>query len=347
MVARRPLPARRGPFSGRRTRYTKCRSRSFWTAIPGSASSAVTHAIPATYHLVCSARSLLTSHDPTLTRPTWPSVDLRAPDLSRRNDAQSCPRQMRSAAPAVMARLSKTSFVYLGRLGADSPAALCVACRLARVNPATQPGAFPFGGGAIARMSCAVLASAHDTSELEFHMSPVPSSSRPHVSGGTCGIICSSARTWTESHRSPAVAHRQPRRGPGCCPLANSGLRSGRRETCRGRAFLTGPSQTMPRAVVGRFQTGPIDGVRRAVRTDPQSRVVQVAPRPMVPDCLHGLVDAPVPTYAVTARAKRQPVQVDPVVLRLNGLSRHVHAPSARAAGSATEAGHRSCRPRG
>jgi hypothetical protein len=56
--------------------------------------------------------------------------------------------------------------------------------RDARVSPASHPGARPPAGGWISVMLWPVRASSQDTREFEFHMSPLPSSSRPQVSGG-------------------------------------------------------------------------------------------------------------------------------------------------------------------
>jgi hypothetical protein len=57
--------------------------------------------------------------------------------------------------------------------------------RRATTTPACQPGARPPLGGSIDARSIPVRTISHETTELEFHMSPVASSSRPHAGVGT------------------------------------------------------------------------------------------------------------------------------------------------------------------
>src|SRR6266508_275869 len=48
-------------------------------------------------------------------------------------------------------------------------------------RPASHPGARPPAGGLIALVGRPLRASSHEITELEFHISPVPSSSRPQT----------------------------------------------------------------------------------------------------------------------------------------------------------------------
>ena len=57
----------------------------------------------------------------------------------------------------------------------------------AHTSPASQPGARPSCGGLIAAVSCPLTASSHEIREFEFHISPAPISSSPHVAVGKSG----------------------------------------------------------------------------------------------------------------------------------------------------------------
>jgi hypothetical protein len=59
--------------------------------------------------------------------------------------------------------------------------------RDAATSPASQPGALPPRGGPMLFVSSPARAISHEASEFEFHISPVPSSSRPHVRAGNSG----------------------------------------------------------------------------------------------------------------------------------------------------------------
>ena len=65
---------------------------------------------------------------------------------------------------------------------------------LATTTPARQPGARPPRGGWIDSASIPLRAITHAITEFEFHISPVPSSSRPHTGVGTCGTTSSTCR---------------------------------------------------------------------------------------------------------------------------------------------------------
>ena len=61
------------------------------------------------------------------------------------------------------------------------------AARWATTMPAFHPGARPPAGGWIASIARPLRTSSHETIELEFHISPAPSSSRPQTSVGRSG----------------------------------------------------------------------------------------------------------------------------------------------------------------
>src|SRR5581483_5033584 len=65
-----------------------------------------------------------------------------------------------------------------------------IGARLAAATPASQPGARPLGGNPPAASTRPALASDQDTTELEFHISPNPNSSRPHTGVGTSATSC-------------------------------------------------------------------------------------------------------------------------------------------------------------
>jgi hypothetical protein len=68
--------------------------------------------------------------------------------------------------------------------------------------PASQPGARPPRGNRIESRSTPVQASSQEVTELEFHISPSRSSSRPHVGVGTCGTNSTRRRARTASSLS-------------------------------------------------------------------------------------------------------------------------------------------------
>jgi hypothetical protein len=69
----------------------------------------------------------------------------------------------------------------------------CARERAAMARPACHPGARPPGGGWTVAMSTPLHASTHDTTEFEFHISPVSNSSRPQTGVGMHG---NRSRTW-------------------------------------------------------------------------------------------------------------------------------------------------------
>ena len=100
------------------------------------------------------------------------------------------------------------------------------ASRRAATMPARQPGARPPLGSRAVSRSIPLRASSQETTEFEFHISPVSSSSRPR-------------RAWARrarprarvgrapDRRSAAAGCRRPRRRPGSPRRASSGSRSG------------------------------------------------------------------------------------------------------------------------
>lgn len=99
--------------------------------------------------------------------------------------------------------------------------------------------------------------SSHATKEFEFHISPVPSSSRPHVSGGTRRRASSKASTVATSSVT-RVGLSTASAMSGMTPPRQQRT-SYRNQRKRPRGFAaTGPSQTTPRFGVATFQTGPI-----------------------------------------------------------------------------------------
>jgi len=102
-----------------------------------------------------------------------------------------------------------------------------------------------------------LLASSQDMKELEFHMSPVRSSSRPHVNVGTQCTSSSSRRARAGSvgtrHGSPTANRRS-----GITPSGQhrtSYLKNLERPSARA---ATGPDATDPRSPWGPFHAGPI-----------------------------------------------------------------------------------------
>src|SRR6478672_5791133 len=66
--------------------------------------------------------------------------------------------------------------------------------RRAMTSPARHPGARPAPGTWIDSASRSLLVMRHEMNELEFHISPAPSSSRPHTGVGTNGTRSTSRR---------------------------------------------------------------------------------------------------------------------------------------------------------
>ncbi|HEY5188081.1 MAG TPA: hypothetical protein VII87_03525 [Solirubrobacteraceae bacterium] len=69
----------------------------------------------------------------------------------------------------------------------------------ATTHPALQPGARPPGGGEIVSAAIPAAASSQAVTELEFHISPAPSSSRPQTGVGRWGTRSSTRRARSRS----------------------------------------------------------------------------------------------------------------------------------------------------
>ena len=97
-------------------------------------------------------------------------------------------------------------------------------CLRATTSPACQPGARPPAGGRIDSASIPLRAITHAITEFEFHISPVPSSSRPQTGVGTCATSSSTRRARCFVARSAAADCPRPRRRPGCVRRAKTDL---------------------------------------------------------------------------------------------------------------------------
>src|SRR5207344_3637242 len=102
-------------------------------------------------------------------------------EAQRPHDDRARPQQDQDPAREVPPEPEEPSHVSLLL---ECPALLS---RPATTMPASQPGARPPGGGRRSSVSRPARTSSQEISELEFHMSPVCSSSRPHTGGGTGG----------------------------------------------------------------------------------------------------------------------------------------------------------------
>jgi len=137
----------------------------------------------------------------------------------------------------------------------------------AAARPASHPGARPWVGGSALAGSIPLPASSHAVMELEFHISPVRSSSRPQVSAGSAG---------TRWSRRRAMVGSSLRR----CGLSTASAMSGIRPLCQRRISYR-DSGTSPRpAPRGR---GGDRTTRRGIMTisaavgDPEPRVRESA----------------------------------------------------------------------
>src|SRR5918996_348297 len=126
--------------------------------------------------------------------------------------------------------------------------------RAARM-PARQPSARPPVGGLSVSTGIPLRARSQATTELEFHISPAPSSSRPQTSGGTEPVRSSTRRAASRS----SVTRRGPPTASDTSGMTPSRQRriSYRRKRNRARLGLpTGPSATTPRVRPSAFGIG-------------------------------------------------------------------------------------------
>ncbi len=154
------------------------------------------------------------------------------------------------------------------------------ACRRrATMSPAPHPGARPCAGRRIAGTSKPALASSHAMMELEFHISPALSSSRPHTGVG---------------RRGPAtdlVAEHPQAAGP---PAPYG---------------AAGDDSPPPSLSVGHWRA--LDGVLALGEAHHERRVIEVARWTALDQCDEALVDPAVQAHHVAAGPQRQPVEVD------------------------------------
>lgn len=118
--------------------------------------------------------------------------------------------------------------------------------RPALAMPAFHPGARPPCGGSIVSTDIPLRVTSHAITEFEFHISPIPNSSRPQITTGTdaaklrrrCAISGSSLKRCglaTAAPTSGMTPFRQHR----------TSYRNGRKQASR--RLNTGPSKTTPR----------------------------------------------------------------------------------------------------
>ncbi len=192
--------------------------------------------------------------------------------------------------------------IHTGTVGPD---------RRATTRPASQPGARPPGGGWSWSVSTPARASSHEISELEFHMSPVCSSSRPHTGVGTDGTRsrtrCARARSFAT--RS-GLDDRLVRIGDGAS-APSTDLVAEQPEPSRpsrpDRAL--GDDATLSSALV--WDRRGLDDEPAVGDAHLQGGVEESAPRAMLDEGFDRLVDLPVQADHVAARAQRDPVEVD------------------------------------
>ena len=183
--------------------------------------------------------------------------------------------------------------------------------RRATTMPADHPGARPPAGGRIDSTSRPLAATSHDTTEFEFHMSPVPSSSRPQTGLGMRGTRSSSRRaTRGSSVRRRGLSTASPRSGMTPSRQQRTSYRNTRnRPSAR---CPTAPSQTTPRAAESSSGIGADSIAKRASGTvtisaewyrSARGRRSRAATTSLV--CLA------VEPHEPPACAERQPVEVD------------------------------------
>lgn len=193
--------------------------------------------------------------------------------------------------------------------------------RAATTRPASQPGARPPAGGAMALVSMSVRVSSQAASEFEFHISPVDCSSRPQVRVGKAGT---SSRSRLAAP-APSRSSWSPRRGG---PRGPSG--TGRSEV--------GAAPRQPRSRRGGRSTGPVRRLRqrRAGSSTGRSRRSRPAP---VGGLSHGIegrdsrgdggrpLPAGVASNSCTAMPIRWSRMASPAPLRTQGTRHEPHPP--------------------
>ena len=206
----------------------------------------------------------------------------------------------RRGEPTVPGRRTRTSGVPL-------------ASRAATTSPASQPGARPCEGGRMAAVSWPLSARSHEVNELEFHISPAWSSSRPQVEAGNAP---------TRSSTRWAMSRSELRRSGLPTASAMSGMSSSlpavhlvpeqARSTQPGRtdgSFAHDTAVERLRAPDGRH----LDDEPCAVEAHLQRGVIEVERLAMLVTGRDRLEGEPAPAHEPggVAGPQRQPVQVD------------------------------------
>jgi hypothetical protein len=182
--------------------------------------------------------------------------------------------------------------------------------RRAITRPASQPGARPPGGGPRRSVSTPAHARSHETGELEFQMSPVPSSSRPQTAIGTDGTRLRTRCARVRSFATRRARDRLARVGDGASAPstylvaeepATSGP-SGPDRALGDHAALSSPLVADRRGLDDEAAVGDLY-LKRGV--------VQGEPRAVLDRCLDRLVCLSIQTHQVATRAQGDPIEVD------------------------------------
>lgn len=182
----------------------------------------------------------------------------------------------------------------------------------ATAMPASHPGARPRDGRGTCAASIPARMINHEITEFEFHISPTPLSSRPHVSDGTCP---------TRRGMSRATAGSVLRVTGLCTASDRSGIRPSARQRISQRNNRIRPAQRRP---TGPVATTPphggvaaplcrseLDGERPDVAGDHERAVVEIEGTPMMSRRDRRLEQATAPSDDVAGRAQGDPEQVD------------------------------------
>jgi hypothetical protein len=183
--------------------------------------------------------------------------------------------------------------------------------RRAVTRPACHPGARPPAGGRIASVGRPLWASSQAITELESHISPVPSSSRPQTGLGR--LSTSARRRWATTGSS------LNRWGLATASLASAITPSRQRRTSKrntrqrpSRRLPPGPPR--PRRATGRRRQGwaaVFDHKATLGNPYDEGGVVQVERSPVLPAGVDGLPDVAVQAHEPTAGAEGEPIQLD------------------------------------
>ena len=185
-------------------------------------------------------------------------------------------------------------------------------CRVcAAATPAAQPGARPPLGGLICVASTPAAISSQDTSELEFHMSPHPSVSRPQVNRGTVPTresrdCASPSASGNDTGESTADAR------SGRMPSAQHRTSDRKNRDLPSQRTPTGPVATTPRGGTGHSPGGcHFDEMRHVTDEDLQRRMEQRARSASLLPGLDQLPPSAGVDHDMPAGAHGQPPHVD------------------------------------